>query len=115
MRGLPGGSKESTGRIRARRARCQGMTHGSLPFRGRGRCPMHWETTGISPVLDPDLVSPFLVVLSNVSDPLALPAQIARMQGPTQTAPEACESPKSKGAPRRDGNPPGTEGAPNSS
>ena len=77
MRGLPGGSKDSAGRIRARGARCQEMTHGSLPFKGRGRCPTHWETTGISPVLDPGVVSPFLVVLSNVSDPLALPARIA--------------------------------------
>ena len=115
MRGLPGGSKESRGRIRARRVPCQGMTHGSLPFRGRGRCPTHWETTGISPVPGPDLVSPFLVVLSKVSKPLALPIQVARTQGPTQPAPEPCESPKPKGTPGRDGDPPGAAGAPNSS
>lgn len=115
MRGLPDGSKDSSGRMRTRLARCQEMTHGSLPVKGRGRCPTQWASTGISLVLDPGVVSPFLVVLSNVSDPLALPAQTARTQGPTQTAPEARESAKSKAAPGGDGDPPSAEGAPNSS
>lgn len=72
-------------------------------------------TTGISLVLVPHVVSPFLVVLSKMSPPLALTIQIAGTQGPTQTAAKSCESPKSKGAPGGDGNPPCAEGAPNSS
>lgn len=115
VRGRAGGSKGSTGRIRARRAGCHGVTHGSLPSRGRGGCPTHWESTGTSPVLDPDLVSAFLVVLYNLSNPLALTIEIAGTQGPTQTAPEACEPPESQGGPGRGGDTPGTEGAANSS
>lgn len=72
-------------------------------------------TPGISWVLGPDLVSPFLVVLPKVSDPLALLVQVAGTQGPTQTAPKACESSKAKGSPGRDGDPSSAEGTPNSS